>query len=57
VDKISFHPYFTVKDIYGVVVFGLLFSLFVFFAPNYMGHPDNYLEADPMVTPTHIVPE
>jgi len=57
VDKISFHPYFTVKDIYGAVVFGLLFSLFVFFAPNYMGHPDNYLEADPMVTPTHIVPE
>ena len=57
VDKISFHPYFTVKDIYGAVVFGLLFSLFVFFAPNYMGHPDNYLEADPMLTPTHILPE
>jgi len=57
VDKISFHPYFTVKDIFGAVAFGLLFSWFVFFAPNYMGHPDNYIEADAMVTPTHIVPE
>jgi len=38
-------------------VFGLLFSLFLFFAPNYLGHPDNYVEANPLVTPTHIVPE
>jgi ubiquinol-cytochrome c reductase cytochrome b subunit len=57
VDKISFHPYFTVKDIFGVVAFALFFSFFVYFYPNTLGHPDNYIEADAMVTPTHIVPE
>jgi len=39
------------------VIFALLFSFFVIYAPNYLGHPDNYIEADPMVTPPHIVPE
>jgi len=57
VDKIAFHPYFTIKDVFGVVVFAILFSYFVFFAPNALGHPDNYIEADAIVTPTHIVPE
>jgi len=57
VDKITFHPYFTAKDLFGGLAFLLFFSLYVFFAPNDLGHPDNYIEADPMVTPAHIVPE
>ncbi len=56
-DKIAFHPYYTAKDFFGFGVFFLVFAAFVFFAPNYLGHPDNYIPADPMVTPPHIVPE
>ena len=56
-DQIPFHPYYTVKDFFGFSVFFLLFAFFVFFAPNYLGHADNYTPADPMVTPAHIVPE
>ncbi|MGM0560532.1 MAG: cytochrome b [Pseudomonadota bacterium] len=56
-DKIPFHPYYTVKDLFGLGIFLILFALFIFYAPNYMGHPDNYIEADPLVTPAHIVPE
>jgi quinol-cytochrome oxidoreductase complex cytochrome b subunit len=56
-DKIPFHPYYTVKDLYGVGVFLIFFAGFVFFAPNYMGHPDNYIPANPLNTPPHIVPE
>ena len=56
-DQIPFHPYYTVKDFFGFAVFFLIFAAFVFFAPNYLGHPDNYIPADPMVTPAHIVPE
>ena len=56
-DSIPFHPYYTVKDLYGLGVFLIFFAGFVFFAPNYMGHPDNYIPADPLVTPPHIVPE
>jgi ubiquinol-cytochrome c reductase cytochrome b subunit len=56
-DKIPFHPYYTIKDLYGLGLFALLWAGFVFFAPNYLGHPDNYVQADPMVTPAHIVPE
>ena len=56
-DTIPFHPYYTVKDMFGLAVFGIFFALFLFFAPNYMGHPDNYIPADPLVTPAHIVPE
>ena len=56
-DQIPFHPYYTVKDAFGLGVFLIAFSAFVFFAPNYMGHPDNYIPADPLVTPAHIVPE
>ena len=57
VDKIPFYPYFYVKDL--LAFFGLLsiFATFVFFFPNLMGHPDNYIPANPMVTPAHIVPE
>ncbi|MEE8145148.1 MAG: cytochrome b/b6 [Kiloniellales bacterium] len=56
-DKIPFHPYYTFKDLYGVGVFLVFLAGFVFFAPNYMGHPDNYIPANPMNTPPHIVPE
>ena len=57
VDKISMYPYFIIKDILGLVLFILFFSIFIYFYPNTLGHPDNYIEANPMVTPAHIVPE
>lgn len=56
-DTIPFHPYYTVKDFFGFGVFFIVYAYFIFFAPNYLGHPDNYIPADPMVTPAHIVPE
>jgi ubiquinol-cytochrome c reductase cytochrome b subunit len=56
-DKVSFYPYFYVKDLFGLIVFAIFFSYFVLFAPDALGHPDNYIEADPLVTPAHIVPE
>jgi ubiquinol-cytochrome c reductase cytochrome b/c1 subunit len=56
-DSLPFHPYFTIKDTFGLGVFMLIFAGFVFFAPNFMGHPDNYIPANPLVTPAHIVPE
>ena len=57
VDSVSFYPYFYVKDL--LAFFGLiaLFSFFVFFFPNVLGHADNYIPANPLVTPSHIVPE
>ena len=57
VDLITFYPYYYTKDVVAAISFGLFFGLFVFFAPNMLGHPDNYIPANPMVTPTHIVPE
>lgn len=56
-DSIPFHPYFTIKDMLGFVAFFLIFGYFLFFYPNSLGHPDNYIPANPMVTPAHIVPE
>jgi ubiquinol-cytochrome c reductase cytochrome b subunit len=56
-DSIPFHPYFTIKDMVGFVAFFIVFGYFLFFYPNSLGHPDNYIEANPMVTPPHIVPE
>jgi quinol-cytochrome oxidoreductase complex cytochrome b subunit len=56
-DSIPFHPYYTVKDYFGLGVFMIVFALFVFFAPNFFGEPDNYIQANPLVTPPHIVPE
>ena len=56
-DTVPFHPYYTMKDGFGVVVFLIVYAGFVFFAPDYMGHPDNYIPANPLVTPAHIVPE
>ena len=56
-DTVPFHPYYTMKDGFGVMVFLIVYAGFVFFAPDYLGHPDNYIPADPLVTPAHIVPE
>jgi quinol-cytochrome oxidoreductase complex cytochrome b subunit len=56
-DTIPFHPYYTIKDLFGVSLFLMFFLGFVFFAPNYFGDPDNYIPANPMVTPPHIKPE
>lgn len=57
VDKIPFYPYLLLKDLVGWVVFAIFFSWFIYFAPNALGHPDNYIPANPMSTPAHIVPE
>jgi quinol-cytochrome oxidoreductase complex cytochrome b subunit len=56
-DTVPFHPYYTVKDGFGIALFLVLFAAFVFFAPDAMGHVDNYVPANPLVTPQHIVPE
>jgi len=56
-DKITFYPYFVIKDLLGLVAFLIFFSFFVYFCPNYLGHADNYIPGNPMVTPAHIVPE
>jgi ubiquinol-cytochrome c reductase cytochrome b/c1 subunit len=56
-DSLPFHPYFTIKDTLASCVFLLVFCVFVFFMPNVLGHPDNYIPANPLVTPAHIVPE
>jgi len=57
IDKIPFYPYFYIKDFFSLVLFTIFFSAFVFFAPNILNHADNYVEANPLVTPPHIVPE
>ena len=56
-DMVPFHPYYTVKDGFVLCLFILLFAVFVFYLPDALGHPDNYIPADPLVTPEHIVPE
>ena len=56
-ETMSFHPYMVMKDLVALLAFSVIFLWFVFFAPNVLGHPDNYIEADPLVTPSHIVPE
>jgi ubiquinol-cytochrome c reductase cytochrome b subunit len=56
-DKVPLYPYFFLKDLLGVILFFMFFSCFLFFMPNVLGHPDNYIPANPMVTPAHIVPE
>jgi quinol-cytochrome oxidoreductase complex cytochrome b subunit len=56
-DSIPFHPYYTVKDMFGLAVFLIFYSFFVFFQPNFFGEPDNYIRANPLQTPPHIVPE
>jgi ubiquinol-cytochrome c reductase cytochrome b subunit len=56
-DTLPFHPYFTMKDLFAVVVFLIPFAWFVFFAPDILGHADNYIPGNPEITPAHIVPE
>jgi ubiquinol-cytochrome c reductase cytochrome b/c1 subunit len=56
-DTVPFTPYATIKDGFFIIVFCIVFAWFVFYLPNYMGHADNYIPANPGVTPTHIVPE
>ncbi len=56
-ETMPFHPYMVMKDVLALLVFLLIFFLFVFYLPNFLGHPDNYIPADPLVTPAHIVPE
>jgi quinol-cytochrome oxidoreductase complex cytochrome b subunit len=56
-DTLPFHPYYTMKDTFGLLVFLVIYCAYVFFMPNALGHPDNYTPANPMVTPPHIVPE
>ena len=56
-DNIPFHPYFTIKDFYGLGIFLIVYCIFVFFLPNSLMEPANNIPANPMQTPTHIVPE
>ena len=56
-DKIASYPYFYVKDLVGRVASAIFFSIWIFFAPNDLGHPHHYIPANPMSTPPHIVPE
>ncbi len=56
-DRIPMHSYFIFKDLITVFVFIFIFSLFVYFSPNTLGHSDNYIPGNPMVTPASIVPE
>ena len=56
-DSIPFHPYYTVKDMFGLGVFLIIYAAFVFYMPNALGDPENYVQANPMQTPLEIVPE
>ncbi|MBI6630556.1 cytochrome b [Pontibaca salina] len=56
-DTLPFWPYFVMKDLFALAVILTVFWAVVGFMPNYLGHPDNYIEANPLVTPAHIVPE
>ena len=57
IDNISFYPYFFSKDLFAFVCFLIFFTMFVFYFPNVLNHPDNYICADPLETPAHVVPE
>jgi len=56
-DTVPFHPFYTAKDGWFTAFFLLLYAIVVYFAPNYLGHPDNYIPANPLATPAEIVPE
>ena len=56
-DTLPFTPYATVKDAFALMLFFIFFGWFLFYMPNFLGHPDNYIQANPLVTPAHIVPE
>jgi len=57
IDDISFYPYFASKDVFAFSCFLVFFAVFVFYFPNTLNHPDNYIPADPLETPAHVVPE
>jgi ubiquinol-cytochrome c reductase cytochrome b subunit len=57
IDHITMYPYYIYKDLLGLFIFFFFFCIFLFFMPNLLGHSDNYILANPMITPTHIVPE
>ena len=56
-DRYAFHPYFVFKDLVTIFLFFLVLSIMVFYYPNFLGHSDNYIPANPMQTPASIVPE
>jgi ubiquinol-cytochrome c reductase cytochrome b subunit len=56
-DNIKFYPYFVYKDLIGFCLFMLILSYLIFYYPNILGHPDNFIKANPLITPAHIVPE
>lgn len=56
-DKVAFHVYYTSKDWYGIVAFAVFFCSLVYLAPNLLGDPENFIQANPLVTPVHIQPE
>lgn len=57
VDIVPFYPYFVTKDIFAFCCFLVVFATFVFYFPNTLNHPDNYVPADPFETPPHVTPE
>lgn len=56
-DKVPFHVYYTTKDVYGFIILGIIISTLVFYTPNLLGDPENFINANPLVTPVHIMPE
>jgi len=56
-DNIPFFPYYMLKDFLSILFVGIFFVLLITLSPDLLGHSDNYIEADPLVTPSHIVPE
>jgi quinol-cytochrome oxidoreductase complex cytochrome b subunit len=57
IDKVPFHPYYSIKDVFGYTIFGIVYVYLIYFEPNMLGHPDNYIVANPLVTPEMIQPE
>ena len=57
IDKVPFHPYYSIKDLFGYSIFGIAYIYLIYFDPNWLGHSDNYIPANPLVTPAHIAPE
>lgn len=57
IDKIPFHPYYSIKDVFGYTILGIGFVYLIYFEPNLLGHSDNYIMANPLVTPEMIQPE
>jgi ubiquinol-cytochrome c reductase cytochrome b subunit len=56
-ETVSFHPYVTIKDLNAALFFFIIMAFILFYYPNILGHSDNYIKANPMITPAHIVPE